>query len=400
MSSLRLQYPLKPHEIADDLESFIYVIVYMAFRFHRHHLTPPNWKDLDTYAKQVQANADNERLAKAVDNFFYEDFITHGGLFVGGHHKSSQIRDAKPPLVLAPGRSGPTMLGEFLSKAYKLLHQHSLTVNESALARYAVEPLDESSDTSDSPGPSARQRNRNNIDILPFIRILPPGRRGYSPSTALQPVAMPSSRSPSKSLNKPSSAEKPSPGHVSKPVSERSETSSQSSSSSARSSNSLKPSAVLADHNALLELFISMFMDADNKPRDLFSNDNVDEKIFDQFDGLKAFVAIELKNSSGRTKSEPKNGSTSSKSSSPDASESSDSEPAPPAKPSNKRKRDETQKKPPNKRVRLHGQISLANQFENVDGREDQEDDDQKQDQEPAPQARYALRSAARKQAR
>ena len=36
MSALSLQYPKKPIRLADDLEAFVYVMVYMALRYFRH----------------------------------------------------------------------------------------------------------------------------------------------------------------------------------------------------------------------------------------------------------------------------------------------------------------------------------------------------------------------------
>ena len=149
------------------MESLIYVIVYMAFRFHRHSLTTPDWKDLDTHDKQIQANARNERLAKTVYNFFYEDYITHGGLFVGGKQKMFYTMCARPPLQFTPGPSGPTILGEFLSRAYELLHQHSLTINQDALDRYAVKPPAADLATTGSPGPSAGGKTGLYMDISP-----------------------------------------------------------------------------------------------------------------------------------------------------------------------------------------------------------------------------------------
>ena len=39
MSGMALNYPRKPFELADDLESFIHVLCWLALRFHTHNLT-------------------------------------------------------------------------------------------------------------------------------------------------------------------------------------------------------------------------------------------------------------------------------------------------------------------------------------------------------------------------
>lgn len=79
MSLALLQFPRKPNELADDLESFIYVLCFMTLRFLEHNLSGPN--DLDP---------SNLTLAQFLKNFFFEAQI-HSTVWIGGHFKSSHV---------------------------------------------------------------------------------------------------------------------------------------------------------------------------------------------------------------------------------------------------------------------------------------------------------------------
>ena len=41
MSSLLLNFPLKPHGVSDDLESFVHVLMDQTLRHFKHDLSPP-----------------------------------------------------------------------------------------------------------------------------------------------------------------------------------------------------------------------------------------------------------------------------------------------------------------------------------------------------------------------
>ena len=84
MSATALQYPTKPSEVADDLESFIYVVLYMAARFHYHDKSPLDVKQTSPEDKKKAANAKNEKLSRFLYNFFYDDSPTSSGHYTGG----------------------------------------------------------------------------------------------------------------------------------------------------------------------------------------------------------------------------------------------------------------------------------------------------------------------------
>ena len=252
MSALRLKYPLKPHAVSDDMESFIYVITYMAFRFHRHDESPPDAPELKDYDSQVSANIDNETFAKLVDTFFYEDKMTKTGLYVGGGRKWVQIKAGVPPLILTTENT--TLLSEFLDKAYVLLRQHYLSVDPEEMKRYAIKDCASTSSTpqSASPAPSHSAGPRDNgVDVVRGMVDLPEAEDVPAPSPYPDPP-------------------------------------------------NIKPMPVLQDHHALFNLFLSLFYQ-NGKTREILSR--VDQKLFDQFDGLKAFIAVTIKNSTGLTNS-------------------------------------------------------------------------------------------------
>ena len=72
MSGIALQYPFKPNDLSDDLESFVHVICHNAVRFHRHNMTRGEvTHTLDTESLK-EINRGNEQLARWVSNMYYE----------------------------------------------------------------------------------------------------------------------------------------------------------------------------------------------------------------------------------------------------------------------------------------------------------------------------------------
>jgi hypothetical protein len=261
MSALNLQYPTKPHEVADDIESFIYVVLYMAFRFHQHTLSPDDVTLKDAPLEdQFAVNAANDPLSRLVDAVFYEDFKTATGYFTGGKTKEKDIKLGEPPIQLV---EKDNMLAAFLDVAYKLLQTHYAAVNRADLEPYAV--------------PRKIVNLTKQAASLNTINEQPP-------------VPEPKRRDPFEEDSLPIYTR------------QRPEQSQPSASSSLQASES-KPKRVLDNHYAMQRLFQQLFRDQDGQLRDL---SKCDKKFYDQFQNLRALVGQVVQNSSGtkRTLSE------------------------------------------------------------------------------------------------
>lgn len=112
MSMQLLQYPLKPHELPDDLESFVYVIVEGAARFHLHDLS-----DVPGY------------FATLVSGFF-EACSGTGVYRTGGRQKLIAINSG-PPI-----QSYSRILSDLLYGLYDLLKQQWESVDRAKLEEY------------------------------------------------------------------------------------------------------------------------------------------------------------------------------------------------------------------------------------------------------------------------
>lgn len=117
MSAKLLQLPKKPNELADDLESFIYVLCVMVLCYHDHTLSPT------TIAGNVkeftpEANGRNAGLSKYLTDTFYSNIVS-GRYHFGGDHKLFQIERGAPQFKATDER-----LAKLISDLYKLLHEH------------------------------------------------------------------------------------------------------------------------------------------------------------------------------------------------------------------------------------------------------------------------------------
>ncbi|EKM56600.1 uncharacterized protein PHACADRAFT_207804 [Phanerochaete carnosa HHB-10118-sp] len=136
-SALALRYPRKPPELADDLESFIHVITFLAYRFHDHELSSEPLED--TEDAQITANANNPELMGLVSVFFYAQKRVGNGFYKGGGLKYHMILSGLPPVPFKPLKNGKRSLVEtFLLKAYQLLQEHYWSLDESEFAEYAA----------------------------------------------------------------------------------------------------------------------------------------------------------------------------------------------------------------------------------------------------------------------
>ncbi|EKM53551.1 uncharacterized protein PHACADRAFT_211233 [Phanerochaete carnosa HHB-10118-sp] len=119
-SALVLQYPKKPIEVEDDIEAFVWLIVYMAIRYFKHNLSgaPAEMVDL-------------------TNKLFYEEEINEHGYRVGGKTKMIYIMRGQPPVQLENRRS-PIAL--FLDQAFKLLQEVYAKIDYKAIAHWKGSP--------------------------------------------------------------------------------------------------------------------------------------------------------------------------------------------------------------------------------------------------------------------
>lgn len=251
MSALSLCFPHKPSELADDLESFIYVVLYMVFRFHAHNLSPSATKK-DTVEQQMNANGVNTALAIEVHHFFYQDDNSALGYYSGGKSKLTYINNGEPPISLHSPQSLPSLLAPWLKRAYGLLKSHYKAVDLGALKAYAAPGTNEPWKPDPQPQPAQRKKNAPN----PFAKKTA-FKTGEAPLTMLA-----------------STGSKPS---------------------------SVAGKRVLDRHDAVCELFDSFFKNESGQRLEDFDQYRGDE-FFDQFNGLKAYVVLGVKDSSAGSK--------------------------------------------------------------------------------------------------
>lgn len=137
-SALSLRYSLKPPEVADDMESFIYVVYYMAVRFHRNRYSPA--RDLRGLSPDQQKSIISTEclsLAGMVHVFFYEEHTCSNGISTGGTMKLISAKGGSLPIALTPNADPPcTHLATFIQEAWALLQEHYRTIDFDALSQY------------------------------------------------------------------------------------------------------------------------------------------------------------------------------------------------------------------------------------------------------------------------
>lgn len=145
-------YPKKPNEVADDLESFVYVIVEGLLRFHGHDMSKLSEKPVEHPTKDGEAEPAreppaNERLTNYAASTFYETDILDGGYVAGGYQKFSQIQAGRPSFKLDNNLlTGAQMdIEGFLWQLYRLLQQHYAAIKPEELAIYRVQTAKERS---------------------------------------------------------------------------------------------------------------------------------------------------------------------------------------------------------------------------------------------------------------
>ncbi|KAI0090919.1 hypothetical protein BDY19DRAFT_664088 [Irpex rosettiformis] len=155
MSAISLQYPLKPNELADDLESFIHVVTYLSLQWHHHDQTSlerGKSYSLDTLA---EANTMNHDLAEHIHEQYEKSKLGPDGLYIGGVHKLKDNKLGNPPIKLEP-RYASSYHIDLVNNLYQLLKAHYATIDFEALAlRYSSSQITELA-TVNEGGPKAQ----------------------------------------------------------------------------------------------------------------------------------------------------------------------------------------------------------------------------------------------------
>ncbi|GJE93362.1 hypothetical protein PsYK624_095210 [Phanerochaete sordida] len=122
-SALALQYPRKPPEAADDIESFVHVATYMGMRFHWHEFSPPNNEVPKTHELRDAFNNANSSLALQTYNYFFLRQSTNKSVVIGGVVKRMSIRANMLPVDFRLHRGKKPLIDVFLTRALDLLHR-------------------------------------------------------------------------------------------------------------------------------------------------------------------------------------------------------------------------------------------------------------------------------------
>lgn len=107
LSALRILYPRKPYEVADDIESFVHIYLWFAARFHGHTLT---------------GNRDN--FATYVNDMFFQ-CCKEQDFYVGSSRKLSQLQAGNAGFAL----TGNTNLASLIDELMKVCKEHYACVD-------------------------------------------------------------------------------------------------------------------------------------------------------------------------------------------------------------------------------------------------------------------------------
>ncbi|GJE97322.1 hypothetical protein PsYK624_135380 [Phanerochaete sordida] len=113
-SALALQYPRKPIEVEDDIEAFIWLIVYIVLERMDHGLS----------------TEDRDAL---VDKLFYVHKHDESGRAIGGELKLEYIKRGEPPVQL---KDAQDPVAVFLADAFKLLRDVYAKVDYTAIEHW------------------------------------------------------------------------------------------------------------------------------------------------------------------------------------------------------------------------------------------------------------------------
>lgn len=122
-------------DLADDLESFVYVVLYMALRFHRHNLSPQctatvSERDL------VRLNKSNNALAFTVYELFCEEREVGRYRIGGGHKLQNNLLSGHPPLLPFDLVDSKSHLARLIDRLYAVLRRQYRSVDFDELQKY------------------------------------------------------------------------------------------------------------------------------------------------------------------------------------------------------------------------------------------------------------------------
>ncbi|OBZ73979.1 hypothetical protein A0H81_06531 [Grifola frondosa] len=110
MSALLLKFPKKPHEVSDDLESFVHLINWLSFQYHEQTMKDPGVL--------------NEELRS-----IYDQFVTNAeGYDIGGLRKLDKNKAGESPVDLSIDSSHRTLLKSLA----KLVAEHYAAIKPKA----------------------------------------------------------------------------------------------------------------------------------------------------------------------------------------------------------------------------------------------------------------------------
>ncbi|TFY58446.1 hypothetical protein EVG20_g8145 [Dentipellis fragilis] len=95
MSAILLKYPRKPHELSDDLESFVHVLTVMALRFSVHSLSSWTIEEVWQGSMYEEAQKHSPGLEEFI-NMVYNSECMVNGYAVGGSNKMFGLRLGNP----------------------------------------------------------------------------------------------------------------------------------------------------------------------------------------------------------------------------------------------------------------------------------------------------------------
>ncbi|CAL1698835.1 unnamed protein product [Somion occarium] len=183
LSGLLLNYPKKPYELSDDLESFVHVINMQNLRFRHHDKSP--------------CKEDKSDLSDHLFHVYQKTKVVQG-FHMGSKDKLTQMKSGVPPYTITV-HSNMSILVEGLMK---MCQEHYAALDWDGLAKYAVkEDVPEPVELSD-PRPRV-PKSRTAFPVPKRIALVPtiPEEDEAQPQQALEPQPQPPTEPPKKLLD-------------------------------------------------------------------------------------------------------------------------------------------------------------------------------------------------------
>ncbi|GJE86483.1 hypothetical protein PsYK624_025630 [Phanerochaete sordida] len=262
-SALSLRYPLKPPAVSDDIEPFVYVIFYMAVRFHRHNYSPGgrtlDLRELEEDIRRQVIAEQGDGLSKFVHDFFYDERLCiDSGFSKGGNAKWDAANSGTMNIQFTTNDGKPSQLGLFLKDAFAKLKEQYATIDFKSLDKYDPELLDKADDNAES-GVSDAAKAQDNPDVRPKSTLVKAPSAFVDAGMADRPRVRPTT--------------------------------------DPRLQTRLTGPGPLTTHEKLVDLFYWWLTDPE-KVEAL----QAEVKYVDQFRGLSAFTSTRTKNATGRKK--------------------------------------------------------------------------------------------------